>query len=300
MTSANAANGKLSVVPKANSYFYETFTCQAASSKGYDAIDFSVKGPAGASLTLEIQTKSACSADAYQSYFYTISGLTGTIQTINVPLSSFFGANANAVTSFVWSGFSSLSTAWEFGKIQFGCSAGSSSRSDSASRPTSSNIVSRASTLSTISTSAAVPTDQCTNLLIDDLTPHSRLTFLYYNAMLNPSSDDGTMASVVVDSTQNRVTYSPKDGSSYFHTQLGCTNAENRFGGISMRLKAPIGTRLSVEIDSGCHGESDKQTTLPSTDLRWTFDGTERLYSIPFNKFDGLDVERSQRCYSPS
>jgi peptidoglycan/xylan/chitin deacetylase (PgdA/CDA1 family) len=294
MTPAKAANGKLSVVPNANSYFYETFTCQAASSNGYDAISFLVKGPAGASLTLEIQTKSACSADAYQSYFYTVSGLTGTTQTINVPLSAFTGANTNAVTSFVWSGFSSLSVTWEFGKIQFACSAGtsSSSSSDSASRSTSSGIVSRASTLSTRSSSAPVPTGQCANLLIDDWTSQSRLTFLYYNAMLNPSSDDGTMASVVVDSTKNRVRYSPKDGSSYFYTQLGCTNAKNRFGGISMRLKAPTDTRLTIEIDSGCNGESDKQTTLSSTDLEWTFDGTERLYSIPFDKFNGLDVEK--------
>lgn len=57
-----------------------------------------------------------------------------------------------------------------------------------------------------------------------------------------------------------------------------------------MRLKAPAGTRLSVELDSGCIGESDKQITLSSTDLGWTFDGTERLHSIPFSKFNGLDV----------
>jgi peptidoglycan/xylan/chitin deacetylase (PgdA/CDA1 family) len=282
------------VVPNANSYFYETFECQAASSNGYDAITFLIKGPAGASLTFEMQTKSACSADAYKSYFYPVSGLTGTTQTITVPLSSFAGANANAITSFVWSGFSTVSTTWEFGKIQLACSAGSSpgsgSGSSSGSRAISSSQTSRVISLSTVSTSAPAPTGQCTNVLIDDWISQSRLTFLYYNAMLNPSSDDGTMASVVVDSTRNRVIYSPKDGSSYFYTQLGCTNAKNRFGGISMRLSAPAGTRLSVELDSGCNGESEIQTTLSSTDLGWTFDGTERLYSIPFNRFDGLDI----------
>jgi peptidoglycan/xylan/chitin deacetylase (PgdA/CDA1 family) len=290
MTSASAANGKLSVVPNANSYFYETLACQAASSNGYDAITFLVKGLAGASLTLEIQTKSACSVDAYQSYYYSVSGLTGATQTITVPLSSFAGANSNAITSFVWSGFSTLSTTWEFGKIQFACSAGSGSIT--ASRATNSSPSSRVSSLSIISTSAPAPTDQCTNLLIDDWTSQSRLTFLYYNAMLNPSSDDGTMASVVVDSTKNRVTYSSKDGSSYFYSQLGCTNAKNRFGGVSMRLSAPAGTKLSVELDSGCTGESDKQTTLSSTDLGWTFDGSEKLHSIPFEKFDGLNIEK--------
>jgi len=94
MVLASAANGKLSVVPTANSYFYETFPCQAASSDGYNAITFSVKGPAGASFTLEIQTKGSCSASTYQSYFHQVSGLTGVSQTISVPLSSFAGANA--------------------------------------------------------------------------------------------------------------------------------------------------------------------------------------------------------------
>jgi hypothetical protein len=306
MTSASAANGKLSVVPNANSYFYETSKCQAASSNGYNAITFLVKGPAGAFLTLEMQTKSACSVDAYQSYYYSVSGLTGATQTVTVPLTAFSGANVNAITSFVWSGFSTLSTTWEFGKIQFACSTGSSSGSGSGSssgsgsgsdssavsRATSDSPSSRVSPLSTVTTSVPAPTGQCTNLLIDDWTSQSRLTFLYHNDMFNPSSDDGTMASVVVDSTRNRVTYSPKDGSSYFYTQLGCTNAKNRFGGVSMRRSAPAGTKLSVELDSGCTGESDKQTTLSSTDLGWTFDGSEKLYSIPFNKFNGLDVEK--------
>ncbi|KAG9523499.1 polysaccharide deacetylase, partial [Aureobasidium melanogenum] len=286
MTSASAGNDKLSVVPNVDSYFYETFACQTALSNGYNAITFPIKGPASGSFTLEIQTKSACSADAYQSHFYTVSDLTGTTQTITVPLSSFPGANLNAITSFVWSGFSSLSTTWEFGKIQFACSSGSGS----TSRP--SGATSRVSSPSTVSNNAPVPTSRCTDLLVDDWTSQSRLTFLYYNAMLNPSSDDGTMASAVVDSTKNRVTYSPKDRSSYFYTQLGCTNAENRFGGISMRLSAPAGTSLSIELDSGCNGESDKQTTLSSSDLGWTFDGNEKLYNIPFNKFEGLDISK--------
>ncbi|KAG9536737.1 polysaccharide deacetylase, partial [Aureobasidium melanogenum] len=195
MISARAANGKLSVVPNADSYFYESFACQTVLSNGYNAITFPVKGPAGGSLTLEIQTKSACSADAYQSHFYTVSDLTGTTQTITVSLSSFPGANLNAITSFVWSGFSSLSTTWEFGKIQFACSSGSGS----TSRPSGFQV----SSLTAVSNNAPTSTSQCANLLIDDWTSQSRLTFLYYNAMLNPSSDDGTMASVVVDSTKN-------------------------------------------------------------------------------------------------
>ncbi|KAG9658724.1 polysaccharide deacetylase, partial [Aureobasidium melanogenum] len=225
MSSARATNGKLSVVPNADSYFYESFACQTALSNGYNAITFPVKGPAGGSLTLEIQTKGACSADAYQSHFYTVSDLTGTTQTITVPLASFSGANSNAITSFVWSGFSGLSAIWEFGKIQFVCSTSSGSTSGP------SGVISRISSSSIVSSKAPAPIGQCRNLLIDDWASQSRLTFLYYNAMLNPSSDDGTMESVLVDSTKNRVTYSPKDSSSYFYTQLGCTDTKNRFGG---------------------------------------------------------------------
>jgi len=59
-----------------------------------------------------------------------------------------------------------------------------------------------------------------------------------------------------------------------------------------MRLKAPAGTRLSIELDSGCNSESDKQITISSTDLGWACDGTEKLYSIPFSKFKGLDIAK--------
>lgn len=299
MSSVSAANGKLTFKPKANSYFYETFTCQAASSNGYNSITFPAKGPAGGSFTLEIQTKTACSASAYKSYYYTVSGLTGSTQTINIPLTSFTGANANAVTAFVWSGFSSTSATWEIGQIQFGCSAASgttskpavsSSGATSTTKPA--NSVAPSSTL--VTSNAPVPSGQCKNLVIDDWVSQSRLTFLYYNAMLEPSSDDGTMQSVVVNPSTHRVTYTPKDTSSYFYSQTGCTNAQNTYGGISMKLKAAAGTTLSVELDSvsTCGGESTKQITVSSKDLGWTFDGTEKLYSIPFSKFSGLDTSK--------
>ncbi|KKY27784.1 putative glycosyl hydrolase [Diplodia seriata] len=289
MTSATAANGKLSFKPGADGYFYETFECQAASSNGYSSITFPVKGPAGGSFSLEIQTKTACSASAYTSYYYTVDALTGSTQTINVPLSSFTGANANAVSAFVWSAFSSTDTTWEIGQIQFGCSAASGT----TSKPANSATSTLAST-TLVSSSAPAPSGQCSSLLIDDWVSQSRLTFLYYNAMLEPSSDDGTMSSIVVDPNTNRVTYTPKDTSSYFYSQTGCTNAQNVYGGISMRLKAAAGTTLSVELDSvsTCGGESTKLVTVTSEDLGWTFDGTEKLYSIPFSKFSGLDTSK--------
>ncbi|KAK0653513.1 putative peptidoglycan-N-acetylglucosamine deacetylase [Lasiodiplodia hormozganensis] len=284
MTEISAANGKLSFKPGADGYFYETFECQAASTNGYNAINFPVKGPSGGSFALEIQTKTACSASSYTSYYYTVSGLTGSTQTINIPLSSFTGANADAVTAFVWSGFSSTDTTWEIGQIQFGCSGASATTSKPAN----------SATTTLISSSAPTATGECKALLIDDWVSQSRLTFLYYNAMLEPSSDDGTMSSIVVNPSTNRVTYTPKDTSSYFYSQTGCTNAQNTYGGISMRMKADAGTTLSVELDSvsTCGGESTKLITVTSNDLGWTFDGTEKLYSIPFSKFSGLDTSK--------
>lgn len=50
------------------------------------------------------------------------------------------------------------------------------------------------------------------DLLVDDWSSQSRLTFLFYNAMLQPSSDDGTMKSVTV--ANNYVTLTRKDASS--------------------------------------------------------------------------------------
>ncbi|KAH7042039.1 glycosyl hydrolase [Macrophomina phaseolina] len=303
MSSISAANGKLTFKPKADSYFYETFACQAASTNGYNSISFPAKGPAGGSFTLEIQTKTACSASAYKSYYYTVSGLTGSTQTISVPLTSFTGANANAVTAFVWSAFSSTTASWEIGQIQFGCSAASgttskpaasSSAAVSTSKPANSAASSTAKPTTLTTSTAPAPSGQCKNLVIDDWVSQSRLTFLYYNAMLEPTSDDGTMQSVVVNSATNRVTYTPKDTSSYFYSQTGCTNAQNVYGGISMKLKAAAGTTLSVELDSvaTCGGEATKQVTVSSKDLGWTFDGTEKLYSIPFSKFSGLDTTK--------
>lgn len=288
MASATAANNKLTFKPNVDAYFYETFECQAASTNGYSSISFPAKGPAGGSFTLEIQTQTACSASSYTSYYYTVSGLTGSTQTINIPLTSFTGANANAVTGFVWSDFSSTTATWEIGTIQFGCSAASGSTSSPGISSTS-----RPST-TLVSSSAPAPTGQCTNLVIEDFVSQSRLTFLYYNAMLEPSSDDGTMTSIVVNPSTHRATYTPNGDGNYFYSQTGCTNAQNTYGGISLRLKAAAGTTLSVELDSvaTCGGESTKQVTVSSADLGWTFDGTEKLYSIPFSKFDGLDTSK--------
>ncbi|PSN65776.1 glycosyl hydrolase-like protein [Corynespora cassiicola Philippines] len=291
MTSISASNGVLSFTPKSDSYFYETFPCQAASTDGYNSIQFSIKGPAGGSAALEIQTKSACSDASYKSQWTTITGLTGSTQTITVPLSTFSGANANGVTGFVWSSFSSTSAKWEISNIQFGCGASGASTTRG---PSSVGAVSTTRPTSTLATSV-VPSGTCAPLAIDDWMSQSRLTFLYYNALMEPTSDDGTMTSITVGKpSKNRVTFVPKDTSSYFYTQLGCTNAANKYGGISLRIKAPAGATLSIQLESSssCDPGATVAGSQTSRELGWTFDGTEKLYTIPFNKYPTVDTSK--------
>jgi peptidoglycan/xylan/chitin deacetylase (PgdA/CDA1 family) len=315
MSSISAASGVLSFKSKANSYFYETFACQAATSNNYNAIQFNVKGPASGSFTLEIQTKTSCSASAYTSYYYGVSGLTGAAQTITIPLSSFSGANGNAVTAFVWSGFNSQSFVWQLSAIQFACSSGTASSSavvssstrvsSSSSTRVSSSSSTRAptsvgaqstTTRTTLATSASPSASgTCSPLIIDDWVSQSRLTFLFYNALLEPTSDDGTMTSLQVNvPAKNRMTLTPKDTSSYFYSQLACTNAKNKYGGISMKLKAPAGTTFSIQLDSSstCDPTVAVSAGQTSTQLGWTFDGTEKLYTIPFSKFTTIDTSK--------
>lgn len=296
MASISANNGVLSFKPKSggDSYFYETFACQAASTNGYDSIQFTIKGPAGGSASLEIQTQTACGASGYQSFYAPITGLTGNSQVITVPLKSFSGANANAVTGFVWSGFSSSNNAWEMSKIQFGC-GGAPAPSNGPTGTISASKEATGTPTTMVTSTAAVPaaTGTCAPLLIDDWTSQSRLTFLYYNAMMLPSSDDASMGSLVVGQpAKNRVTINRKDAGSYFYSQLGCTDAKKAgYNGISLRIKAPAGSSLSVELDSSASCDPGAATivTVTSQDLGWSFDGTEKLYTIPFSKFPNID-----------
>lgn len=122
MASISVVDGSLAFTPKANSYFYESFSCTQAKDQGYNAVSFSVIGPAGGAASLEIQTKSSCSASAYSSSFFAVSGLTGSKQTVTVPLNSFAGAKTNAITGLVWSSFSKTGVKWVLDDVQFVCS----------------------------------------------------------------------------------------------------------------------------------------------------------------------------------
>ncbi|EFQ90818.1 hypothetical protein CFE70_004939 [Pyrenophora teres f. teres 0-1] len=290
MSSISASNGVLSFIPKSgNSYFYETFECQAASNNGYNSITFQIKGPAGGSATLEMQTKTSCSATSYTSKYISLTGLTGNTQTMTIPFSQFGGANANAITGFVWAGFSSTTTTWQMSKVAFGC--GSSGPITSASTKPA------ATTTQTTMQTSAVPTaapGTCAPLLIDDWISQSRLRFLYYNAMGYPTSDDASMKSVTVGvPSANRVEFVPNTNS-YFYTQFPCVNAKNKYTGISLRIKAPRGASLSIQLDSSdsCDPNKAKSTYASAADLGWSFDGTEKLYTIPFSKFAGLNTEK--------
>lgn len=110
--------------------------------------------------------------------------------------------------------------------------------------------------------------------------------------MLQPSSDDATMTSVVV--ANNRVTLTPvKD--SYFYSQFDCISASGVYGGISLRIKAAAGTTFQVGLQSSssCSTESNLNEVDKSTSqLGWTFNGAEQVYFIPFSKFTGLDTTK--------
>ncbi|KAH9866012.1 hypothetical protein J1614_008576 [Plenodomus biglobosus] len=291
MTSIKASGGVLSFTPKSSSYFYETFPCQQASSTGYNSLTFQIKGPAGGSATLEIQTKTACSATAYTSKYIQLSGFTGSLQTMTVPLSQFAGANLNAVQTFVWSGFSSTTYSWQLSNVAFGCGGAVAPSSTKAS----SSVVRPSSTMATVS-SPSPSSGTCKNLLIDDFRSQSRLTFMFYNAFNYPTSSDGTMKSVTVGKpSANRVEFVPNTpGEAYFYSQMPCTNAKGKYGGISLRIKAPKGTTLNLQLDSSATCDPEKVVSgyASTADLGWTFDGTEKLYSIPFSKFPGINLEK--------
>jgi len=271
MTSISASANTLTFTPNSDSYFYETLSCQAASTNGYNALQFSVTGPKDATFLVELQSKSSCSDAAYKSSWFTVSGLTGSKQTITIPLSSWSGGNPNGVTSFVWSTFSKTGSQYQLSNINLVCSGGST--------PT---------TLTTVNPPA--PTGACTNLVVDDWESQSRLTFLYYNALIMPTSDDGSMGSIAV-SNNNRVTLTPLSTDSYFYSKTGCVNTQNRYGGISLRIKAPKGTTFAIELSSPatCGGDDTAFASQTTAQLGWTFDGTEKLYSIPLSKFSSID-----------
>lgn len=285
---ANVAAKKLTFTPKAGSYFYTSFgSCVAATTQGYNAITFPFKGPsAGSSFTFELQTGSSCASATYNSYTFTVSGLTGATQTITIPLSNFAGANLNVIKAVVWGDFSKTGSAYELGQTNFVCASGGVTTVPPTQPPTQPTQPTQPTTVPTTSPPS---TGTCAPLVIDDWASQSRLTFLYYNALLQPSSDDATMTSVVV--AGNRVTFTPSAGA-YFYSNLDCVSATNKWGGIGMRIKAQSGTSFTVQLQysASCSADNFLAVDRTTIQLGWVFDGTEKFYSLPFSQFTGLDT----------
>jgi hypothetical protein len=123
MPSISFTSKGLSFTPRYNSYLFENIPCQTAVMNGYSSVQFTVKGPAGGNMTLEMQARESCSASKFKSSWFLVDELTGNEQTITVPLSSWPEINHDAITGLVWSTWSNSSTAWELGKVQFECEA---------------------------------------------------------------------------------------------------------------------------------------------------------------------------------
>ncbi|TDZ34652.1 Chitin deacetylase [Colletotrichum trifolii] len=320
MASVAVDRGVLSFTPKTDnsSYFYETLGCVKAATNGYDAITLTIRGPRGASMMLEVQTKASCSESSYSSQWTQITGLTGSTQIIIFPLRiwqhsillpwyfrveriEFPGVGNNTALEIAVA--NNVSAFLRNHRKRFHYSGGLVFR-----RLHIDNQVYSIQHLQThqrgfvFFTVGSFPVliffqsvfaDQRGSITVQLRVGHrpaiSRLTFLFYNSMLQPSSDDGTMKEIAV--SNNRVTLTPSGQNSYFYSKTACTNAQVRgYGGISMRIKAARGTTFSVQLASSAACSEDSSFGFQSSkELGWTFDGTEKLYHIPFTAFPSID-----------
>ncbi|KAI8310837.1 putative peptidoglycan-N-acetylglucosamine deacetylase [Colletotrichum sp. SAR11_59] len=317
MSKAAISKGILSFTPKtdSSSYYYETLGCVKATTQGYNALSLTVKGPKDASMMLEIQTKASCANDNYNSQWVQINGLTGSTQNISIALSSFTNANLDAVSAFVWSTYSKFDN-YQFSNLQFTCSGGSNPSISTAPATNTTHGVTHCSrflwynlifrhlgTIAKRHDHVSCPNGPIISYVCFLIPPNQisfKLSYIerfFVNLArspfeIDPSSDDSTMKEITVSG--NRVTLKPNGGDSYFYSKVACTNTQvNGYGGISLRIKAKAGTTLSIQLASSptC-GEDSAFATKTSKELGWTFNGQEKLYSIPFSKFSGADLSK--------
>ncbi|KPM43239.1 hypothetical protein AK830_g3339 [Neonectria ditissima] len=291
MASISASGGILSFIPKSGAYYYETFPCQALQTNSYSHVQLEIKAPvSGAAFTAQLTTASSCSATTNTKTSFRVTSLTGNWQTVRIPLSSFSGANLNAAVSIVIESFSSTQQ-WQLDKVLFVCS-----QTTATSKSTATTLATSKSSVTALSTSKSSTTSQstspsCSPLLVDDWASQSRLDFLQNNALLLPTGDDDTMQSMVV--SNHHITLTPASASAYFFSQVGCVDA-TKYGGIAFRIKAPAGTTFKIELSSKttCDGATTAYSSQTTTQLGWTFDGTEKLYSFTWPKFSGLNLSK--------
>ncbi|EFQ27544.1 hypothetical protein CGRA01v4_03100 [Colletotrichum graminicola] len=302
--------------PKGASFMVEIQSKQACTDKEYKSQWVAVSGLTGSSQTISIALSSFAGASldgivgfAWSTYTQisdyhfsniqltcneaTNSSPSSTASTgisISAPQSVPISSSTSLSTSQARSTSSPSTTSISQGRT----SAGSSTLTASSRTSSLSGSGSRSQTVSGSVTAQSSPgSSSCSNLLIDDWESQSRLTFLFYNAMLQPSSDDGTMTKIEVAS--NRVKLTPNNKNSYFYSKTACTNIQAKgYGGISLRIKASRGTTFGVQLASSttCGGEDTAFGFQTTSELGWAFDGTEKLYSLPFSKFTTIDLSK--------
>ncbi len=158
----------------------------------------------------------------------------------------------------------------------------------------------RKSIISSVTSYRPKPTvlSECSDMLIDDWESQSRLTFLYYNSMMQASSDDGTMKSIVVNN-DNTVTITAQNSDSYLYSQMPCLDMSSIYGGISMKVKAPLGASFTIQMGSvdTCGSSNFTTQSFTTRQLGWTFDGTLKSFSFPLSKFTDIDLTKVSQIY---
>lgn len=120
MTSISASGSTLTFTPKAGSYFYENFPCTNAAADSYNALSFTLSGPAQASFLIELQSRANCEATSYKSAYHNVT-VPATAGAVTIPLNEFANASLTAITSFTWSTFTKTGSPYSISNIQLVC-----------------------------------------------------------------------------------------------------------------------------------------------------------------------------------
>ncbi len=116
--------------------------------------------------------------------------------------------------------------------------------------------------------------------------------------MMQASSDDGTMKSIVVNN-DNTVTITAQNSDSYLYSKMPCLDMSSIYGGISMKVKAPLGASFTIQMGSvdTCGSSNFTTQSFTTRQLGWTFDGTLKSFSFPLSKFTDIDLTKVSQIY---